>query len=284
MRQHQPRSLVVVTARSLLAIALTCACEQPVLCIAGDTPAVLATEHPIAHAHNDYEHERPLADALDAGFQSIEADLWFRDGAIQISHDAFGTKGTLDAFYLAPLDALITAQGRVLDEEEGALTLWLDLKDGGPELREALGAALDARPWLTRFDDDGIATEGAVTAILTGDAASKRALVEDTPAPRPFARDSNDLSRDDVRDPRVVAAALSFGAYVGAWDGVSPASSDLARRCGCAVELAHTLGRRVRMYGAPDTPDSWSLQIEHGVDFVNADDLVGLSAMLAEAQ
>ena len=31
------------------------------------------------HAHNDYAHERPLLEALDNGFTSIEADI-FRSG------------------------------------------------------------------------------------------------------------------------------------------------------------------------------------------------------------
>ena len=31
---------------------------------------------PVAHAHNDYEHARPLHDALARGFGSVEADIW----------------------------------------------------------------------------------------------------------------------------------------------------------------------------------------------------------------
>lgn len=34
-----------------------------------------------AHAHNDYEHTRPLHDALDHSFTSVEADVWLVDGA-----------------------------------------------------------------------------------------------------------------------------------------------------------------------------------------------------------
>jgi hypothetical protein len=33
-----------------------------------------------AHAHNDYEHERPLFDALDHNFKSVEADIWLVNG------------------------------------------------------------------------------------------------------------------------------------------------------------------------------------------------------------
>ena len=37
---------------------------------------------PPAHAHNDYEHRRPLQDALDRGFNSVEADVWLVDGEL----------------------------------------------------------------------------------------------------------------------------------------------------------------------------------------------------------
>jgi hypothetical protein len=33
-----------------------------------------------AHAHNDYLHARPLFDALDHGFCSVEADVWGVNG------------------------------------------------------------------------------------------------------------------------------------------------------------------------------------------------------------
>src|SRR5690242_5509037 len=40
-----------------------------------------------AHAHNDYEHTRPLLDALDQGFCSVEADVWLIDGELRVAHD-----------------------------------------------------------------------------------------------------------------------------------------------------------------------------------------------------
>ena len=35
-----------------------------------------------AHAHNDYEHARPLHDALEHGFWSVEADIYLVDGEL----------------------------------------------------------------------------------------------------------------------------------------------------------------------------------------------------------
>ena len=33
-----------------------------------------------AHAHNDFQHTRPLLDALDCGFSSVEADVYSEAG------------------------------------------------------------------------------------------------------------------------------------------------------------------------------------------------------------
>jgi len=42
---------------------------------------------PRAHSHNDYEHKRPLFDALDRGFCNIEADVHLVDGRLLVGHD-----------------------------------------------------------------------------------------------------------------------------------------------------------------------------------------------------
>ena len=40
-----------------------------------------------AHAHNDYVHGRPLLDALDHGFCSIEVDVFEQDGTLLVAHN-----------------------------------------------------------------------------------------------------------------------------------------------------------------------------------------------------
>lgn len=41
-----------------------------------------------AHAHNDYEHPRPLLDALDHRFGSVEADVFLVGDQLLVGHDA----------------------------------------------------------------------------------------------------------------------------------------------------------------------------------------------------
>src|SRR2546430_573705 len=71
-----------------------------------------------AHAHNDYEHTRPLLDALDHGFCSIEADIWLVDGKLLVAHERGNVKPdrTLQALYLDPLRERVRWNG-VMPEE-----------------------------------------------------------------------------------------------------------------------------------------------------------------------
>src|SRR3954468_10159458 len=63
------------------------------------------TPLPNAHAHNDYLHSRPLFDALDHGFTSVEADVFPVNGELLVAHvhSAAKPERTLDKLYLAPL-------------------------------------------------------------------------------------------------------------------------------------------------------------------------------------
>ena len=40
-----------------------------------------------AHAHNDYHHKRPLLEALDHGFCSVEVDIFLVGGSLLVGHD-----------------------------------------------------------------------------------------------------------------------------------------------------------------------------------------------------
>src|SRR5689334_21434919 len=68
---------------------------------------------PQAHAHNDYEHTRPLFDALDRGFCSVEADIWLTPEGVLVAHDRKDLRPgrTLEALYLDPLRERIETSG-----------------------------------------------------------------------------------------------------------------------------------------------------------------------------
>ncbi|TAE61046.1 MAG: hypothetical protein EAZ89_00925, partial [Bacteroidetes bacterium] len=67
-----------------------------------------------AHAHNDYEHKRPLWDALDRGFTSVEADIWLINNELYVSHTRPvkpDSLRTLRRLYLDPLARRVSDYG-----------------------------------------------------------------------------------------------------------------------------------------------------------------------------
>src|SRR5205807_6937043 len=97
-----------------------------------------------AHAHNDYEHPRPLLDALDHGFCSIEADIYLVDGKLLVAHDRNKVKPerTLQALYLEPLRQRVKANGGRVYRGGPECVLLIDIKSDWQTLYPVLRATL----------------------------------------------------------------------------------------------------------------------------------------------
>ncbi|HMO84949.1 MAG TPA: hypothetical protein PKC18_08540, partial [Lacipirellulaceae bacterium] len=119
------------TSLSAIALAATCA-----------WPAVAAEPAPLdsAHAHNDYLHPRPLADALDLRFGSIEADVFRVGDELLVGHtvDELRPERTLAALYLDPLARRAAERGGWVDEPGRTVTLLIDFKTAGEPTYELL--------------------------------------------------------------------------------------------------------------------------------------------------
>src|SRR5688572_26978052 len=133
-----------------------------------------------AHSHNDYEHSRPLWDALEQGFCSIEADIYLVDGQLLVAHDRKDVRSdrTLQALYLEPLQMLARKnRGRVYPNGP-SLTLLVDIKSEAEPTYKALEGVLQKfAPILTRFRSGKIETN-AVTVILSGNRPRERLLAQ----------------------------------------------------------------------------------------------------------
>src|SRR5436309_3466114 len=123
-----------------------------------------------AHAHNDYEHARPLFDALDHGFRSVEADIFLVDGQLLVAHDRdkVSPARTLQALYLDPLrERARKNRGRVFPNGPD-VTLLIDVKSDAEETYAALRKVLEKyADVLTTFRGQSIETN-AITVILSG--------------------------------------------------------------------------------------------------------------------
>jgi hypothetical protein len=251
-------------------------------------PAPVVVGQPLdqAHAHNDYEHDRPLFDALEHGFTSVEADVWLVDGELLVAHDLEDAKQgvTLESLYLDPLEDLVRSQPghAVYPHWDGSLQLLIDIKSEGEATYAAVEQELaEHRDIMSRYTNGNVKT-GPVTAVISGN--------------RPLATMQAQDKRFSFYDGR--AGDLTTGKPAGlmplvsdnwtklfTWQGVGPMSEAERTKLRAYVAEAHANGYRVRFWATPDTPGAardalWTELADAGVDHINTDDLAGLQQFL----
>ena len=246
--------------------------------------STLASSQPFsqAHAHNDYEHDHPLFDALHYGFTSVEADIYLIDGKLLVSHARPIFKArTLEQLYLAPLDSIIRAhQGRVYQGYDGPFYLMIDIKSDGLAAYPVLKEALAHYSTLYHSPDHrhvGVGTQGPVIIFLSGDRPVNTVLKD------PDAAMALDGRPEDVGKGYAVAVMPVISDTYrkwSTWNGKDqPTTEDLLRIKDLARRV-HAEGKKLRLWAIPDNPVAWKELLNAGVDFINTDNLKGLNQFL----
>ena len=240
------------------------------------TPAAGADELPFlltnGFAHNDYEHSRPLFDALERGFCAVEADIYLTGGKLLIGHDAdkLSPDRTLESLYLNPLRDRVQKNGGSVYPGGPEFLLLIDIKTEAEPTYAALDPLLGKyESMLTRFSSAGIRTN-AITIVLSGE--------------RPIAVVSNQLTRlvsidgrlpDLETNPATALVPLVSDNWTRLfrWRGEGLMPQPEKDRLMDMVTRAHAQKRKIRLWAAPDTPQSWRIQRQLGVDLINTDKL-----------
>lgn len=254
--------------------------------VVGLTGVTHAAEPPVplarAHAHNDYEHARPLLDALAQGFCSVEADVWLVEGQLLVAHDRDQVNAgrTLESLYLLPLHERVRANGGRVFREGPSFTLLIDFKSAAGPTYAALKEALTKHAaMLTRFEGGEVRTNG-VTVIISGNRPVEMVATETN---RLAALDGR-LSDLGKLPPLAVMPLISdnWRSHF-EWTGTGEVTeADLKKLRGLVTQL-HASGRRVRFWGMPDNPAAWQVQFAAGVDLINTDKLPELATWLQAA-
>jgi hypothetical protein len=236
-----------------------------------------------AHAHNDYYHQRPLWDALERGFVSIEADVFLVDGQLLVGHYAHELRSerSLKSLYLDPLKRHVGAHdGRVFSNDQ-RLTLLVDFKTEGAAAYSALAKLLGEYGGLFTQWKGVQHVPGPIDVIVTGN----RPIGEIAADPsRRVAIDGRkeDLAGEASAD--LIPLISESWANHFTWRGTGDMPAQERTRLEQLVAEAHQQGRRLRFWAAPDNPAAWAVQFEAGVDLIGADDLDGLQRLLQERQ
>ncbi len=239
---------------------------------------------PRAHAHNDYEHRRPLLDALDQGFCSVEADVWLVEGRLLVAHEIKDARAdrTLEALYLDPLRERVRQNAGRVFKGGPPLTLLVDVKSDATNTYVALRESLRSyEEMLTRFHLNRTDTN-AVTVIISGNRARELMANESI---RLAAYDGRlaDLGSSNSRHfIPLISDNWSLQFKWRARGGIDPLPDEDRLKLKRIVDQAHREGRRVRFWGMPDSPMVWRTLANAGVDLINTDDLEGLGRFLGQ--
>ncbi len=234
---------------------------------------------PNAHSHNDYEHTRPLQDALDQGFCSVEADIYLVDGQLLVAHDLpkVRPERTLQALYLDPLMARVRTNGGRVYPGGPSVTLLIDFKGDADATYARLREVLTAyRPMLTVFGDDRTVTN-AVTIVISGNRPWKTLAGEPE---RLAGLDGRLPDLDTGPSPHLVPLVSDNWRSHFQWNGEGPLPAPEKAKLHELVRRAHAQGRRIRFWAAADRPEVWRAHAEAGVDLINTDHLEALAAHL----
>ena len=258
------RSLVLVTALSVVGYAAEPAAVKPL---------------PQAHAHNDYEHDRPLLDALDHGFCSVEADIWLTPEGLLVAHDRKDIKPnrTLERLYLDPLRERIRANGGRVYRDGPPFYLLIDVKTDADSTYAALDKVLARYADILTVTRDGKPEIKAVTVVLSGNRAIEMVSKE------PVRYVGIDGRPDDLdRNPPSALVPLISGNWtlLFKWKGDGPFPPAEKQKLADLVKRTHAQGRKLRFWATPENEAAWNELLSAGVDYVNTDKLDELQKFL----
>ena len=234
-----------------------------------------------AHSHNDYEQDRPLFEALDHGFCSVEADVHLVNGILLVAHDAdeVDTARTLSSLYLEPLRKRIDQfNGSVYPAEPDiSIQLLIDFKSPGPSTYMALKGELEKyRMYLTRFEN-GELKQGPITIVISGN--------------RPIQMVASDTSRLAFIDgrladlnsgpgPELMPLISSSWSDTFTWKGNGPMPAVEKSKLEELVKQTHAQGKKLRFWGHPDVPAVWRQLNELEMDWINTDNIGSMASYL----
>lgn len=236
---------------------------------------------PQAHAHNDYEHARPLFDALDHGFCSVEADIWLTPDGLLVAHDKKDLKPgrTLESLYLEPLRERVKENGGHVYKDGPAFWLLIDVKTEAEATYAALDKVLAKYADILSVTRNGKIEPKAVTVILSG----SRAFDVIAKQPVRFVGIDGRPENLDDNPPAVLYPWISGNWQLFfKWNGEGSIPAAEKQKLDEMVTRAHEQRRKIRFWNTAEKPAMWKELLAAGVDYINTDKLDELQQFLLE--
>jgi hypothetical protein len=208
------------------------------------------------HSHNDYLRATPFYEAVNNGFQSIEADVWLTFFDLKVAHVPWQNKGRFEDRYLVPLEKEVENN---LYPVKRHLILWIDMKSILPLLRKRIARQLERHPLVLK----------EVEIVLTGLGYQKRHFVQEYPN-LGVTHDEDKVTNQNLQDPSFTWYALSWKDQI-KWDGKGNMPVLEKEKLRTLINTIHAFGKKLRFYDSPDTPEYWRALEYAGVDLIDTD-------------
>lgn len=235
-----------------------------------------------AHSHNDYEHPRPLFDALDCNFKSIEADVFSIGDSLFVAHNQEDIKPgrTLRKLYLEPLKKRIEKnKGSVYGNKEEVI-LFIDIKDDGLQTYQLLDKILqDYKDEITVFEK-GKKIEKNIMVVVSGNRPFEFMKSQTIR----YAGFDGRLDNLDSDIPATLMPVVSDNwAKYFTWDGNGEIPQTEKQKLQELADKAKSKGYLLRFWNTPGTtPEQriavWTELQNAGVGLIGADNLKELEA------
>jgi hypothetical protein len=228
-----------------------------------------------AHSHNDYEQANPFWEAYNAGFGSIEADIFLLkdNDELLVAHsmsEIATKKRRLDSLYLIPIrDCIRNNHGHPYADFTKKLQILIDIKTVPVPTLNKLIETLKRYPELIK------------TPLLQFVISGGR------PSPDSFATYPSfiwfDGELDKTYSQQALAKIVMMSDYLKrytTWNGKGAIPETDSIKLAAAVKKSHQVNKPVRFWEAPDDVNAWNTFMRARVDFINTDKIRELTRFL----
>lgn len=236
--------------------------------------------HIQAHAHNDYRHARPLQDALDHGFRSVEADIFLVEGELLVGHDRaeLSPERTLRKLYLEPLKQHFEKRVIPTDQKSPPFMLLIDIKTDGESVYPVLRNQLQEFQEILCTYQNGTFKQNHVQVVISGDRPQALIAAAD---PRYVGIDGRLSDLDSQKPAHLMPLISDRWTSHFRYRGQGPLSKTERAKLKQIVKQAHASGRRIRFWATPETEATWRELLDANVDHINTDQLQKLDQFLS---
>ncbi len=241
--------------------------------------------HSQGHAHNDYLHQRPLLDALEAGFNSVEADVILVDDQLLVAHSSreVDPERTLQKLYLDPLRARVaTNQGQVYPatlKPQPPFWLLIDIKSDGLATYRRLHEVLEGYADMLTSVEGDVVSPGAIQVVISGNRPQEYIAAQ---AKRYCGIDGRIGDLESELPAHLLPMISDNWGLQFKWRGEGPMPATELQKLEDVVSRAHAKGRVVRLWATPENNAVWKRLVESQVDWINTDQLKELSSFLSD--